>query len=202
MKPLQRINELSNLLSLTINSLLRLKSWEPLPLNLTQLDISHCLSLAFVLKEDLEMIMSVRTIRIAQIVTFFESCTQKSGGYGSVDWQIKRVQEMMKSSDYIDEQALSTISKDLKKCLEKMLDLICKLSNVDGELYLPLVLEKLEIGSCFITDKNISSVFARSQLSNPPGVDEYHNNHMYTKRGAWFLDQSHGSQIINYCKQR
>ncbi|XP_078158972.1 putative disease resistance RPP13-like protein 1 [Carex rostrata] len=147
LEALHRINELSNLLFLTISFLPKLKSWVSLPLTLTQLEISHCLSLAFVLKEDLEMIMSTQDTRISQIVTFM--------GNSQTDFIFQRVQEMMKLSDHdsIDEQTYSIISTDFQKCLEKMLDLICQLKDVYGELFLPPALRELRIKSCFITDK-------------------------------------------------
>ncbi|XP_078158469.1 putative disease resistance RPP13-like protein 1 [Carex rostrata] len=158
---LHRINELSDLLSLSICFLPRFKTWVPLPLSLTQLEISNCLPIAFAVKEDLDMIMSTKGTRISQIVTFKEmmndfiedSISNFLSVVLSIDYQFNEVMEMMKYGDDIKEETLSTISKDLNKCLEKRLDLICQLKDVYGEPFLPPALERLSIKLCFITDK-------------------------------------------------
>ncbi|XP_078182228.1 putative disease resistance RPP13-like protein 1 [Carex rostrata] len=142
---LHKINELSDLLSLSICFLPRLKSWVPLPLNLTQLEISNCLPIAFAVKEDLDMIMSTKGTRISRIVTFKEMMTNIiEDSFSnflsvvlSIDYQFNEVLEMMKYCDDIKEETLSTISKDLNKCLEKRLDLICQLKDIYGEPFLP-----------------------------------------------------------------
>ncbi|XP_078153649.1 putative disease resistance RPP13-like protein 1 [Carex rostrata] len=161
LEALHKINELSDLLSLTIRSLPRLKSWVPLPLNLTQLEISSCLSLVFAVKEDLDMIMSTKGYRISRIVTFKEmmndfiedSVSSFFSVVLSIDYQFNEIMEMMKYGDDIKEETLSTISKDINKCLEKRLDLICQLKDVYGEPFLSPALERLSIKFCFITDK-------------------------------------------------
>ncbi|XP_078159017.1 putative disease resistance RPP13-like protein 1 [Carex rostrata] len=145
LEALDRLNELLNLLSLTISFLPRLKRWEPLPLNLIQLKISGCLSLAFVLKEDLDMIMSTKDTLISQIVTFMDNSHDHN----------QYVRKMMQQSDhFINEQICSP---DLKKCLEKRLDLICQLKDIYGKLSLPVNLQKLSIETCFITDTILAS---------------------------------------------
>jgi NB-ARC domain/Rx N-terminal domain len=168
LESLQGINELFDLLSLTISSLPRLKIWKPLPSNLTYLKLYSCPSLAFGLKEDLEMIKSTQ---IPQIVTLLESCRQEKL-YDYTNVQFNYVQKMMKLSGPIDTQESSAISKDLRKCLEKRLELICQLQNVYGELYLPPLLEKLSMGSCFITDKVLAaSLQGLKSLTNLKLVD-------------------------------
>ncbi|KAJ1687314.1 hypothetical protein LUZ63_018704 [Rhynchospora breviuscula] len=152
MEALARINELYDLQYLSISFLPRLNSWEPLPMKVTQLELSHCLSLAFVCDRDLEVITSIRSSIISQIVTFMENSLRKNV-HGSIDFQFECVLEMMKLGNHIDEETLSTISKDLKKCLEKRLDLIFQLTNKYSELFLSPALNKLSIRSCFITDR-------------------------------------------------
>ena len=71
----------------------------------------------------------------------------------SIDYNFNVVREMMKYVDNIEEETLSTISKDLNKCLEKRLGLICQLKDIYGEPFLPPALKRLEIDSYFITNK-------------------------------------------------
>ncbi|KAJ4795582.1 LRR and NB-ARC domains-containing disease resistance protein [Rhynchospora pubera] len=158
LEALKGIKRLSNLLSLTVSSLPRLRSWEPLPLNLTHLELSNCYSLAVVLREDLEMIMSTKISRISQIETFLESFGEYTNN-SFVD-HFYSIKEMMEvgdhDHDHTEEQTLSMVTRnDLKKCLEKRLDLICQLNDIFGDLSLPRVLKKISIKSCFITDKTL-----------------------------------------------
>jgi NB-ARC domain len=158
LEAVHRINELSHLVCLTISFLPRLKSWASLPLNLTQLDISHCFSLAFVLKEDLEMITSTRSTQASKIVTFIEN-SLRNNVYTTADFQFERVQEMLKADDFVVDHTDPITSTDLKEFLEKRLDLIYKLKDVCDNLSLPIALNKLSIKSCFITDKILARSF-------------------------------------------
>jgi NB-ARC domain len=151
LEALPRLNELSNLLSLSI-SLPRLKVWESLPFNLTRLELLRCVSIAFLLREDLEMVTSLRSIKISQIVNSLKNFIHNNR-YTSVSFQFNRVQEMMKLGDQTGDQTHSTTLNDLTKCLEKRLDLICRLKDIYDKLSLPLTMKKLSIKSCFITDK-------------------------------------------------
>ncbi|XP_078152665.1 putative disease resistance protein RGA4 [Carex rostrata] len=130
----------------------RLKIWEPLPLNLTQLKIFRCLSLAFVSKEDLEMVMSIRNTIVSQIVNFLENLVDRQENSC-----VKFLGKLMLGGD-IGDQTYSTTLNDLKKFIEKRLDLISELKDTYNELSLPVRLMNLSIKSCFITDK----ILARS----------------------------------------
>ncbi|KAJ4747106.1 Disease resistance protein RGA2 [Rhynchospora pubera] len=155
LEALKRINELCNLQYLTISNLPRLNSWEPLPLSVTKLKLD-CLPIAFARKKDIEMLTSTRISRISDIVNFLDN-TFGDNAYAAMEFNFDWVEEMMELSD--NEQMVSTISKDIEKCLVKKLDnLIFQFTNTyDEQFFLP-ALEKLSIRSCFITDK----ILARS----------------------------------------
>ncbi|XP_078158823.1 putative disease resistance protein RGA1 [Carex rostrata] len=159
LEALHGINELPDLLSLSIRFLSRLKSWVPLPLNLIRLDICNCISLAFAVKEDLDMIMSTKGTRIYPLVSPITGPFDFDPLY--INDQFDGVKEMMKYGDHTEDETLSTISKDLNKCLEKRLDLIFQLKDVYGEPFLPPTLESLSIKSCFITDKILAGSLQR-----------------------------------------
>ena len=75
---LESHDNISHLKHLELSNCPRLKNWEPLPLNLTRLTIFRCLSLAFVLKEDLEMVTSIRNTIVSQIVNFLENSVDRN----------------------------------------------------------------------------------------------------------------------------
>jgi NB-ARC domain len=114
LETLQNIKELSNLRSLKIMYLPRLKSWGPLPSKLTQLDLFDCVTLSFMLKEDLKKIMSVISSKqISSNVTSLKSC---KSAYDHCCVRLNKSLEIIKKFDHRNEQFNQSF--DLNPCIE------------------------------------------------------------------------------------